>query len=142
MKQSTKNKIRIVVWILLLGLFVFPIMEQSIKLREKVLTITLLIIAALMNILSSNRKKKDFTLLDDILIIRKTFSKEKQYSLKNISFWTENQYQFLGFKTSREIIIKTTEGIFIQLFEKNSKDFDKISEYLNSNLPNAFENYH
>jgi hypothetical protein len=141
MKQTTKNKVLIVIWILVLGLFVFLLIDRPMKIWEKVLTMTLLTITALINIVNTNRKNKDFTLIDDILIIRQLFSKEMRYSLKNVSYWTENQYQLLGFKTRREIIIKTADGILINLFEKNSKDFEKISEYLNSNLPNAFENY-
>lgn len=141
MKQTTKNKILIVVWILVLGLFVFLLIDRPMRIWEKGLIMTLLTITALINIVNTNRKTKDFTLIDDILIIRQLFSKEMQYSLKNVSYWTENQYQLLGFKTRREIIIKTADGILINLFEKNSKDFEKISEYLNSNLPNAFENY-
>jgi len=141
MKQTTKNKISIVVWIVVLGLFVFILINRPMQIWEKVLVITSLTIIALINIVNANKKNKDFILIDDILIIRQTFSKEKQYSLKNISFWTENKYQLLGFKTGREIIIKTASGILINLFEKKSNDFEKLSEYLNSNLPDAFQNY-
>lgn len=141
-KQTTKNKISIVVWIFVLGLFVFILINRPMQIWEKGLVMTLLVITALINIFNTNKKNKDFILIDDILIIRQTFSKEKQYSLKNISFWTENKYQLLGFKTGREIIIKTASGILINLFEKKSNDFEKLSEYLNSNLPDAFQNYH
>lgn len=141
MKQTTKNKISIVVWIVVLGLFVFILINRPMQIWEKGLVMTLLTITALINIVNANKKNKDFILIDDILIIRQTFSKEKQYSLKNISFWTENKYQLLGFKTGREIIIKTASGILINLFEKKSNDFEKLSEYLNSNLPDAFQNY-
>jgi len=140
-KQTTKNKISIVVWIFVLGLFVFILINRPMQIWEKGLIMTLLVITALINIFNTNKKNKDFILIDDILIIRQTFSKEKQYSLKNISFWTENKYQLLGFKTGREIIIKTASGILINLFEKKSNDFEKLSEYLNSNLPDAFQNY-
>jgi|GEM_PF-2661581 len=140
-KQTTKNKISIVVWIFVLGLFVFILINRPMQIWEKGLIMTLLVITALINIFNTNKKNKDFILIDDILIISQTFAKEKQYSLKNISFWTENKYQLLGFKTGREIIIKTASGILINLFEKKSNDFEKLSEYLNSNLPDAFQNY-
>lgn len=81
-KQTTKNKISIVVWIFVLGLFVFILINRPMQIWEKGLVMTLLVITALINIFNTNKKNKDFILIDDILIISQTFAKEKQYSLK------------------------------------------------------------
>jgi hypothetical protein len=82
---------------------------------------------------------KYFTLLDDILITRQTFSKQKKYSLKEVSSWTENHYSLFGYKTGKEIVIKTKSGTKIYLFQKNSKDFGNLSHYLNTNLSDIYK---
>jgi hypothetical protein len=137
MEQTSKNKLLIIVYALLLGFITFVAIERQKELCEKLALIVVIITLLLLYIININRIKY-YRLIDDVLITRQTFSKQKQYSLKAVSSWTENQYQLLGFKTGREIVLKTKEGTKINLFEKNSKDFEKLSDYLNENIPEAF----
>jgi hypothetical protein len=138
MKQTTKNIILVIIWTLSLGLLSFIQMERQKELWERLLLITLVVITALLYIKNVSRIKY-YTLIDDVLIIRQTFSKEKHYSLKNVKAWTENQYHLFEFKTGKEIVLKMNEGTKMNLFKKNSKDFEKLSDYLNENIPDGYE---
>lgn len=138
MKHTTKNKLLVIAYALIVGVTFFMLIERYKELWQKLALIAIALIIVLLYIKNTNRIKY-FTLIDDILIIRQTFSKQKQYSLKALSGWTENHYHLLDFKTGREIILKMKEGTKINLFEKNSKDFEKLSDYLNENFPKEFE---
>ncbi|MEN2400181.1 hypothetical protein GKZ90_0010355 [Flavobacterium sp. MC2016-06] len=138
MKQTTKNKLLIIVYALVVGLITFLLVERQKELWEKLGLIVLFVILVLLYIKNINRIKY-FTLIDDVLIIHQTFSKQKEYSLKAVSGWTENQYQLGEFKTGQEIVLKIKGGTNLNLFKKNSKDFEKLSDYLNENIPEAFE---
>lgn len=138
MKHIRKDIILIVVWTLCISLLASVYIDREKELLKKLVLILLVIILVLLHIKNVSRTKY-FTLANDVLIIRQMFSKQKQYSLKDVSGWTENHYELLGFKTGREIILKTKEGTKIYLFKRNSKDFEKLSDYLNDNIPDAFE---
>lgn len=138
MKHTTTNKLLILLYTLIIGLTFFMLIERQKELWQKLALLALAVIMILLYIKNTNRIKY-FTFVDDILIIRQTFSKQKQFSLKAVSGWTENHYHLLDFKTGREIILKMKEGTKINLFEKNSKDFEKVSDYLNENFPEEFE---
>lgn len=138
MKQTTKNIILIIIWTLSLSLLSFIQMERQKELWERLLLITLVVITVLLYIKNVSRIKY-YTLIDDVLIIRQTFSKEKHYSLKTVKSWTETQYHLFGFKTRKELVLKMNEVTKINLFKKNSKDFKKLSDYLNENIPDAYE---
>lgn len=139
MKKITKDILLSVLWILCLVLVVSLQIERLKELWEKWMLISLTIILVLLYMKNVSRVKY-YTLNDDFLVIRQIFSKPKQHSMKTVSAWTENQYELLGFKTTCEIVLKTTDGVKINLFKTNSKDFDKLSDYLNENIPEAFEN--
>ena len=140
MEHITKNKLLVVIYAILVSVGAFLLVEREKELWGKLGLMVLAVILIALCIANINRIKY-YTLIDDILIIRHTFSKEKQYSLKAVSGWTENHYQLLGIKTGREIVIKINGESKIRLFEKNSKDFEKLSDYLNENSPEAFENH-
>ncbi len=102
-----------------------------------------MILAALVNIVFYIRhikRIKYFSIGDGTLIIDQTFSEQKKYNLAEIAKWSENHYHFLGIKTSNEIVIITTAGEKIKLPEKNSRDFEKLSDYLNEKFPSKYEN--
>ncbi|REH01241.1 hypothetical protein [Flavobacterium aquicola] len=138
MNYITKNKVLIIAYALTIALLFSVFIERQKELWGKTGLIVLAIITVLLYIINTN-KSKYFTLNDDILTVRQTFSKQKQYSLKNVSGWTENHYHLLEIKTSREIVLKMTDGTKINLFKRNSKDFEKLSDYLNENLSEAYK---
>ncbi|MBF4517765.1 hypothetical protein IRZ71_15480 [Flavobacterium sp. ANB] len=138
MKHTITNKLLILLYTLIVGLTFFMLIERQKELWEKLALLALAVIMVLLYIKNTNRIKY-FMFVDDVLIISQTFSKQKQYSLKDVSGWTENHYHLLDFKTGREIVLKMKEGTKINLFEKNSKDFEKLSDYLSENFPEAFE---
>lgn len=138
MKHITKDIILNIAWILCFSLLAYVQIERLKEPWEKSLFAALSIITVLLFIKNVSRIKY-YTLIDDVLTIRQIFSKPKQYSLKTISGWSENQYELLGFKTGRNIILKTKEGSKINLVKRNSKDFEKLSDYLNENFPESFE---
>jgi len=140
MKQTTKNKIEILIWILLLGFNFLYIANKSIEVWEKGVIMIGWIVIALLNLNRMNKRYKDLTLIDDILITIDTFSNEKQYNLKTVLGWTEIHYQTMGFKTGREIILRTASGEKVNFFDSNSEGFEKLSDYLNENLPSSYEN--
>ncbi len=139
MTQKTKNIIRIILLILLNGILVYLYVNN---LTQNLLKI-LMILAALVNIVFYIRhikRIKYFSIGDGTLIIDQTFSEQKKYNLAEIAKWSENHYHFLGIKTSNEIVIITTAGEKIKLPEKNSRDFEKLSDYLNEKFPSKYEN--
>lgn len=138
MTQKTKNIVKIILLILLNGILVYLYVNN---LNQNVLKI-LMILAALVNIvfyIRQIKRIKYFSIGDGTLIIDQTFSEQKKYNLAEIAKWSENHYHFLGIKTSNEIVIITTAGEKIKLPEKNSRDFEKLSEYLNENYPTRYE---
>lgn len=98
MKQITKNKFWIIVYALLVGLITFWLVGKQKELWEKSMVIVLAEILVIVHILSINRIKY-YMLIDDGLIVYHTFSKQRQYSLKEVLRWTENNYQLLGIRT-------------------------------------------
>jgi hypothetical protein len=48
--------------------------------------------------------------------------------------WSENHYSLLGFKTYNIIKIETENGEKVSLTEKETKDYDKVFNYLNDNF--------
>ena len=97
--------------------------------RTKTLLV-LLIAMAFLNILRNIKNNKDFSLSKDSLLIQQTFSKEKIYNLKNISDWNENNYHLFGFKTGSKLILELNDGNSIELNKVNSKDYEKLLNYL------------
>ncbi|GEL11540.1 hypothetical protein FGL01_22790 [Flavobacterium glycines] len=139
MTQTTKNILQIILVTLLLSVLIFAFTERSNQLWKK----TALILMGLAFIILEIRRIKRikyFNLIENDLIINQTFSDQKRYDLKAISSWTENHYNLLGIKTGNEIIINI-EGEKIRLFERNSKDYEKLSDYLNDKLSAKYENY-
>ena len=130
------------VWILLLIGYVFIYVNMdTMSAWEKGLSIGMLVVTALLNVRSTITQNKDFIVMDDELIVRQTFSREKRYSLATIVRWTEHNYRFLGVDTGRKIILETAAGDKIQLHydEDDSANFEKLSDYLNDNLSNRYE---
>lgn len=140
MKNIRKDIILIIIWTLCIGLLACVYIDREKELLKKLSLIISVILLVLLYIKNVSRTKY-YTVINDVLIIRQMFSKQKQYSLKDVSGWTENQYELLGFKTGREIVLKINKGAKISLFKRNSKDFEKLSDYLNDNISDAFENW-
>lgn len=116
-------------------------LERQSSFHEKLITLLFLLLFGILNFLASVRNNIDFKVEEDILFIKKTFSKEEQYSTKNIKGWCENEYRFLGIKTKSVIILKTESGKTIRLRKKGSKNYEALSDYLNDNLSEKYENY-
>jgi hypothetical protein len=106
------------------------------ELWEKIAITVGWISIAFFNMKREIKNRKDLKLVGDNLIIKTAFSNEKQHNLKNISSWTENHYYLLGFKTRRQLLLNQLNGNKINLIDYNSKDFERVSDYLNDNLPN------
>lgn len=136
MKQTTKIKIQILIWLLLIGLYTFLLINRPMQLWEKISITVGWLLIAFFNIKREIKNRKDFKLINDNLIIKTAFSKESLYNLKNISSWTENHYYFLGFKTFRQLLLKQTNEKTLNLIDYNSKDFKIVSDYLNDKLAN------
>ena len=130
----------IFIWVLVISLFSYLLIKRTADLNEKIVIMILIIILAFLNIKNANTNNKEFSLIDDILVIKQTFSREKKYNIKNLSNWNETQYHFLGFRTNRIIIIKTESGKEIKLIKNESKNFEKLSNHLNENYLNKFKN--
>jgi uncharacterized protein YozE (UPF0346 family) len=136
MKQSTKIKIQIIIWALFIGLITSTIINRPMELWEKISIPFCWVLIAFLNIKREIKNRKDLKLIGDNLIIKTAFSKESHFNLKHISSWTENHYYLLGFKTSRQLLLKQPNGKTIYLIDYNATDFEKISDYLNDNLAN------
>lgn len=139
MKNITRNKISIIVYALLVGFTFFVLVEREKELWQKAGLLLLAIITVVLYIRNINRINY-FTFVDDVLIIRQMFTKQKHYSLETVSSWSETQYELLGIKTRRNIVLRLNEGTKINLFKNHSKDFEKLSDYLNENFSEVFEN--
>jgi hypothetical protein len=139
MKKTTVNKILIIVYSLLVSLTMFWQIDRYKELQAKLALAALALVTILLYSTNVNRINY-YTFIDGVLTVWQTFSKQKKYSLKDVSSWSENQYELLGFKTRQVIFLKTKDGTKINLLKKNSKDFEKLSDYLNENFPDAFEN--
>jgi len=138
MTQTTKN----IIWILLYTLITSGVIFLGIKRFDQLWEKSILVLLGVANValyIRNIKRTKYFTFIDNVLVINQTFSKQKKYNLKVISGWTENHFHLLGIKTGNEIIINT-EGIKIKLFERNSKDYEKLSDYLNENFSTRYEN--
>ena len=122
----------------MMSVLLFPQIEKSEKLWEK-LIIIFFVIGMITILILKVKKEKYFKLINDNLIIRQIFSNQKVYNLKSVLSWTENHYIFFGIKTKNEITINI-EGKKIRLFDKNSKDYGELSDYLNENLSDRYEN--
>ncbi|WP_165877252.1 hypothetical protein [Flavobacterium sp. 90] len=112
--------------------------ERSEELWQKVVLI-IFAVAIMVLYISNTNKILYYKLIDDVLVTRQLFSKEKQYSLKAISSWTETRYHFLDVNTALVIVLNMNGGTKLNLSKRNSKDFEKLSNYLNENIPDAFE---
>ena len=133
MKQTKKNKISIFMWIMLIGFCTYIFIESQMNVWEKLFSIIGSLTTALLNIKRSIRVNKDFSLINDILVIEQTFSKKREYDLKNLLNWTQTRYHILGIQTSCHILIKTENEKEIILWKNEPKDFEKLSNYLNEN---------
>lgn len=134
MKLTTKNKINILFWLLLIGLSIFFSIIKS-EISSWIHTLVYILIAIL-NI--SNLRV--VSLVNDDLIIKRLFSNEKKYDLNTITHWNEIDYSLLGIKTYRKIIIQTANDKKIYIFQNDSIYFEKISDYLNDNWSRKFDN--
>ena len=133
MKQTKKNKISIFMWIMLIGFCTYIFIESQMNVWEKLFSIIGSLTTALLNIKRSIRVNKDFSLINGILVIEQTFSKKREYDLKNLSNWTQTQYHILGIQTRNYILIETENEKEIILWKNEPKDFEKLSNYLNEN---------
>ncbi|RKR05361.1 hypothetical protein C8C83_4707 [Flavobacterium sp. 90] len=138
MGKMTKDKLLIVFYILLVSSAAFLMIERSEELWQKVVLI-IFAVAIMVLYISNTNKILYYKLIDDVLVTRQLFSKEKQYSLKAISSWTETRYHFLDVNTALVIVLNMNGGTKLNLSKRNSKDFEKLSNYLNENIPDAFE---
>lgn len=134
MKLTTKNKINILFWLLLIGLSIFFSIIKS-EISSWIHTLVYILIAIL-NI--SNLRV--VSLVNDDLIIKRLFSNEKKYDLNTITHWNEIDYSLLGIKTYRKIIIQIANDKKIYIFQNDSIYFEKISDYLNDNWSRKFDN--
>ncbi|MBZ4034488.1 hypothetical protein K6T82_06905 [Flavobacterium sp. 17A] len=134
MKPITKNKILLLAYILCIGLLAFYYFDKLEESWEKPTFLFVVMATILLAITNSNRVMY-YTLLGDSLIINRIVSKQKQLNLKTVVDWNENQYELFGIKTKRQIVLKTSDGNKISLFEKDSKDYKMLSDYLNQNIP-------
>lgn len=138
MKDTTKNKLGILIYVLLVGTMFYLLKDRSEELWQK---IALIVVPVFMIIMYTRNIDGIlyYNVVDDVLITRQTFSKQKQYSLKAVSSWTETQYHLGEVNTALIIVLNMKEGTKLSLFKRNSKDFEKLSNYLNENIPDAFE---
>jgi hypothetical protein len=134
----TKDKLLIVLYILLVSSIAFVIIGRSEELWQKVVSIIVAVAIMVLYISNTNRILY-YKLIDDLLVTSQIFSKQKQYSLKAVSSWTETQYHLGEVNTSLIIVLNMKEGTKLILSKRNSKDFEKLSNYLNENIPDAFE---
>jgi hypothetical protein len=139
MKNITRDKILIIAYALLVGFAFFFLIERQKEVWQKAVALVIGIMIIALYVKNTNRNNY-YMLMDDVLIVRQLFSKKKQYNLQSVSSWTENQYELLGIKTGRNIVLSINGGTKINLIKSNSKDFEKLSDYLNENFPDAFEN--
>jgi hypothetical protein len=137
MTQTRKNVIWIILYILITSGLIFLGIKRFDQLGEKIILI-LLGVANMILYITNIKRIKYFTFIENTLVINQTFSKQKIYNIKGISGWTENHFNLLGIKTAKEIIINI-EGIKIKLYERNSKDYEKLSNYLNENFSARYE---
>jgi len=138
MKKMTRDKLLIVLYILLVSSITFVIIGRSEELWQKVVSIIVAVAIMVLYISNTNRILY-YKLIDDVLVTSQIFSKQKQYSLKTVSSWTETQYHLGEVNTSLIIVLNMKEGTKLILSKRNSKDFEKLSNYLNENIPDAFE---
>ncbi|MWB92830.1 hypothetical protein GON26_00475 [Flavobacterium sp. GA093] len=138
MTNATKNKIWILLWLLTLMVMAYLSWNRASPLWERLLMISLITFTGILNVSSRIRHDKDIKFCDDTLYIKKTFSKEKKYNLKNILSWSENHYFLLGMRTNRVIMIKTENGEKINI-NKGTKNFESVSDYLNDNFSDKFK---
>ncbi|TPG37511.1 hypothetical protein [Flavobacterium pectinovorum] len=139
MKNITRNKILIIVYILIVGSTFFFLIEREKEFWRKAALFGLGVTTVVLYIRNINSIIY-YRFIDDVLIIRQMFTKQKHYSLQTVSSWSENQYELLGIETGRNIVLSINGGTKIILSKSNSKDFEKLSDYLNENFPDAFEN--
>ncbi|WP_337965715.1 hypothetical protein [uncultured Flavobacterium sp.] len=139
MKDTTKKKLEVILYALLMGLLFYLFKDRYKELSQKIGYLIIPVFSVIMYGVNANRILY-FNLVDDVLITRQIFSKQKQYSLKAVSSWTETQYNLGEVNTSLVIALKMNEGTKLRLSKRNSKDFEKLSSYLNENIPDAFEN--
>lgn len=134
----TRDKLLIGLYILLVSSTAFVMIERSEELWVKVVLIILAVVIMVLYISNANRILY-YTLIDDVLVTRQIFSEQKEYSLNAVSSWTETRYHLGEVNTALIIILNMNEGIKLILSKRNSKDFEKLSSYLNENIPDAFE---
>jgi len=143
MKQITTNKILVIIWILVLGpLIFFHVSKEEIPAWERILFVIFWVVTALLNVYRAVRDNIDLSLVGEILIVRRIFSKEQQYNLSLVVKWSEYEYKLLGFTTARTITLTIKNEKRINLFDNdsNSSEFKKVSIYLNSNCSHLGEN--
>ncbi len=92
MTNSIKNKIWIFVWLLTLGLLTYVLWNRGIPLWQKLLTISLTLFTGILNVLSRINDDYDLEFTNETVYLKKTFSKQKQYSLKVDIFHNVNGF--------------------------------------------------
>ncbi|PIF34719.1 hypothetical protein CLU81_5380 [Flavobacterium sp. 9] len=138
MKKITKDKLLVVLYSLIVGSTFYMLLDRYQELWQKAALVMLAVITIVLHIRNANRTLY-YKLIDDVLVTRQIFSKQKKYCLNAVSSWTETQYHFLEVNTALIIVLNMKEGTKLSLSKRNSKDFEKLSNYLNENIPDAFE---
>lgn len=138
MKKMTKDKLLVVLYSLIVGSTFYMLLDRYQELWQKAALVMLAVITIVLHIRNANRTLY-YKLIDDVLVTRQILSKQKKYSLNAVSSWTETQYHFLEVNTALIIVLNMKEGTKLSLSKRNSKDFEKLSNYLNENIPDAFE---
>lgn len=139
MKQTTKIKFYIFIWLVLLSILTY-IYSNITKLSslEKALIISGYFFIVFLNVKRTINIRIDYILKKDLLTINKLFSNKTEYDLKNLVNWTENHYSLLGFKTSNVIKIQLVNKKIITLYDNEKINFEIVSNYLNDNHSEKF----
>ncbi len=139
MKQTTKIKFYIFIWLVILSILTYIYINiTKLSSLEKVLIISGYFFIAFLNIRKSINTRFDFYLQKDLLTINKLFSNKIEYDLKSLVNWTENHYSLLGFKTGNVIKIQLVNKKIITLYNNEKINYEIVSNYLNDNHSEKF----
>jgi hypothetical protein len=139
MKQISKIKFYILIWLVLLSILTYIYINiTKLSSLEKVLIISGYFFIAFLNLKRTINIRIDYTLKKDILTINKLFSNKTELDLKNLVNWTENHYSLLSFKTSNVIKIQLLNKKMISLYDNEKINYEIVSNYLNDYYSEQF----
>jgi hypothetical protein len=134
--EMSRALLFLIFWLLYLGamlFFAFSYLEKADS--ERAIGYALGAGIGLINGVRIVGRFRSFSLQGDELMIRQMLRKEKKYNLQLIESWEEYTYSFLGYSTGQKILLKTQDGLEIELLDEGSPtEYEKLSQYLNRNF--------